>query len=287
MSGATKYNFLSLGAGVQSSTLALMAAHGEVVGYPHIDGAVFADTQDEPASVYKWLDWLEAEIAKCPHPFPVYRVTAGQLSKRALTMTVTKDGRKYSMSNIPFHTLNSDGSAGRIVMRSCTKDFKIIPILRFLRKHCEVPRKKKSGNEIHVTQWIGISLDEIYRMKPSRDWWAKSVWPLVDMRMKRHDCKLWMQRKGYPEPPRSSCVFCPFHNNTEWRRLKHEEPEAFAQAVDFERKIQEAKGNSENFHSVPFLHRSLVPLDQVDLRTDSDHGQTSFFDNECEGMCGV
>ena len=48
---------LSLGAGVQSSTLALMAAAGEVTPMP--DAAIFADTQAEPAGVYRWLDWLE------------------------------------------------------------------------------------------------------------------------------------------------------------------------------------------------------------------------------------
>ena len=71
-------HLLSLGAGVQSSTLALMAARGEVKGYPQqIHGAIFADTQDEPRSVYDWLMWLEKEICRSPFPYPVYRVTAG------------------------------------------------------------------------------------------------------------------------------------------------------------------------------------------------------------------
>ena len=39
---------LSLGAGVQSSTLALMAARGEITPMP--DASVFADTQAEPPS---------------------------------------------------------------------------------------------------------------------------------------------------------------------------------------------------------------------------------------------
>lgn len=37
---------LSLGAGVQSSTMALMAAKGEITPMP--DCAIFADTQSEP-----------------------------------------------------------------------------------------------------------------------------------------------------------------------------------------------------------------------------------------------
>ena len=56
-------NVLSLGAGVQSSTMALMAAKGEITPMP--DCAIFADTQAEPQSVYDYLDWLEKQL-----PFP-------------------------------------------------------------------------------------------------------------------------------------------------------------------------------------------------------------------------
>lgn len=62
-------HIISLGAGVQSSTMALMAAAGEITPMP--DCAIFADTQAEPKSVYKWLDWLEGQL-----PFPVIRVVA-------------------------------------------------------------------------------------------------------------------------------------------------------------------------------------------------------------------
>ena len=46
---AQPIHVLSLGAGVQSSTLALMAAAGEVTPMP--TAAIFADTQAEPARV--------------------------------------------------------------------------------------------------------------------------------------------------------------------------------------------------------------------------------------------
>jgi hypothetical protein len=278
-------HILSLGAGVQSSCLALMAARGEVRGYPQqLDGAIFADTQDEPASVYAWLDWLEAEIARSPFPYAVHRVTAGKLSGKALLMRVTKDGRKFSTTDIPFFTLNPDNTQGKITSRACTYNFKIRPILKKARQIGEVKR----GTKVPVvTQWIGISLDEAHRMKPSRDAWAESQWPLVDMRMRRHDCLLWMERNGYPKPPRSSCVYCPYHSNAEWRRLRDEEPKAFADAVQFERDLQRAKASKDNILSIPFLHKSLLPLDQVDLRTLEDHGQMGLWGEECEGMCGV
>ena len=54
---------LSLGAGVQSTTLALMAARGDLSpGFPQPMAAVFADTGWEPASVYRHLRWLIAAI---------------------------------------------------------------------------------------------------------------------------------------------------------------------------------------------------------------------------------
>ncbi len=47
---------ISLGAGVQSTTMALMAAHGEIEPMP--DAAIFADTGAEPTAVYEHLDCL-------------------------------------------------------------------------------------------------------------------------------------------------------------------------------------------------------------------------------------
>src|ERR1035441_9097717 len=87
-------HILSLGAGVQSSTLALMAAAGEVTPMPTC--AIFADTQDEPVSVYKWLDWLEKQL-----PFPVYRVTKGRLSDKALKFRTSKKGRTSTKNDGP------------------------------------------------------------------------------------------------------------------------------------------------------------------------------------------
>lgn len=273
----TPVHLLSLGAGVQSSTLALMAAAGEIAPMP--TAAIFADTQAEPASVYAWLNWLEAQL-----PFPLYRVSKGNLAKDGLEMRVTKDGRTYCRSTLPYHTKSADGAAGMIRQRSCTRDYKVAPIMKLARELGGIKRGQKT---VGVVQWIGISLDEVYRMKPSREAWAESRWPLIERKMSRHDCKLWIKAHGYPEPPRSACVFCPFHNNDEWRRLRDEEPDAFAAAVEFERQVQATRASSENFDSTPFLHRSLVPLDEVDLSTDVDRGQLLLWNNECEGMCGV
>lgn len=270
-------HIISLGAGVQSSTLALMAAAGEVTPMP--TAAIFADTQAEPPSVYEWLDWLEPRL-----PFPVHRVTAGDLAADVLKPRITADGRRYCRTNLPFFTEdNNTGERGMVRMRSCTKDFKLRPILKrvrdivgrdVIRKWWSARRKGEKQPPL-VNQWIGISLDEFVRCKPSRDPWCESRWPLIETRMTRQKCLDWMKTHGYPEPPRSACIFCPFHGNAEWRRLRDEK------AVQFEKAV------SRNFVSTPYLHRSCKPLDQVDLRTDAERGQLSLWQDECEGMCGV
>lgn len=276
----TKYNFLSLGAGVQSSTLALMAAHGEIGPMP--DAAIFADTQAEPKSVYTWLDWLEEQL-----PFPVYRVTAGDLgAKETSTRVSTKTGKVCRTSKIPLFVKHDNGEIG-IVGRKCTTDYKIVPITRQVKKLAGIKRGQK---EVTVTQWIGISWDEIQRMKELREPWTQGRWPLIERKIRRDDCFDWMKSKGYPTPPRSACVFCPFHNDNEWRRLKNDEPEEWQRAIEFERKIHEAHKKDEYLRAYPYLHPTCVPLDQVDLRTEEDMGQMLLWNtiqNECAGMCGV
>jgi hypothetical protein len=168
--------------------------------------------------------------------------------------------------------------------RSCTADFKIAVLLKEQRKLAQIKRGQK---EVTSTTWIGISYDEMQRMKVSRVKWCQHRWPLIERKIRREDCLAWMQAHGYPKPPRSACVYCPFHSNAEWRRLRDEEPAEFARAVQFEQDLQQVKRNSDNLKGVPFLHDSLVPLSDADLSDSHDPRQNDLFQNECEGMCGV
>lgn len=273
------WNVLSLGAGVQSSALALMAEHGEFEEMP--DLAIFADTKAEPESVYQWLSFLQQTIKN----FPIHVVDAGSLTEQALKLRVSKTtGRTYLAPGLPVFFGGGEG----ISSRQCTKNHKIDPIIKHMRNECGIKRGQK---QCTVKQWIGISLDETQRMKPSRHAWFENVFPLVDRRMSRHDCFLWMEKNNYPKPPRSSCVYCPYHNDNEWRRLKTEEPEAFMEAVQFEEKLQAVYRNVDRIDATPFLHRQCKPLGEIDFSTDVDRGQLTMWDDnwtgECEGMCGL
>ena len=233
-------NIISLGAGVQSSTMALMAACGEITPMP--DAAIFADTQNESRVVYKWLDWLESQL-----PFPVYRVTHGDLRER--------------LDLLP--TFTAGGGLGRIF---CSNEYKR-----------DVVRRKAHSLSSSVMMWIGISLDECSRMKDSGRKWVTNRFPLIEGHLNRGDCQIWLKRKYGVVAPRSSCVFCPMRTNREWRTVKSDEID-WANAVQVDKQVR-LLGN--------YLHASLKPLDECDFSNDEDRGQLNMFNNECEGMCGL
>jgi hypothetical protein len=294
-----RISILSLGAGVQSSTLALMAMHGEVVDedgapVPKPVAAVFADTGDESAATYAWLNWLECQL-----DYPVIRACVGQGLSHHIYDAIDNDKRMsvppLFTSGISEREIKPKPSTGAmlfddaeyaapakvitsgqegILKRQCTGDFKIVPIRRTARQLMKQHGVKK------VTQWIGISLDESVRMKPSRVKYSEHRWPLIEMRMSRHDCFRWMEAHGYPEPPRSACVYCPHHDNQEWRRIRDDEPDSWAKAVEFDTRVRHIRGVTQEC----YVHRQCVPLEQVDLSED-DSGL--LWGNECEGMCGV
>lgn len=134
--------------------------------------------------------------------------------------------------------------------------------------------------------WIGISRDEAHRMKPSRVDYIENYWPLVNKGMSRNSCLEWMEKNKFPTPPRSACVFCPFHHDSEWKRLKEIEPEEWSKAVEFEISLQAAAKTQEVLIGTPFLHQSCKPLSEVDF-IEPKETQGLLFGNECEGMCGV
>jgi hypothetical protein len=263
-------NIISLGAGVQSSVMALMAARGEIGPMP--DCAIFADTQWEPRNVYAWLDWLETQL-----PFPVHRVTVGSVRESALTKRNSTGG---SFSSVPYFTVG--GGMGR---RQCTNEYKIQPIRRKIRELLGLAKGQHGPKNVAAFQWIGISTDEIQRLKMSKDRYIENRWPLIEARMSRSDCLEWMERNGYPMPAKSSCIGCPYHSDAQWRDMRDNDPESWADAVEVDR-LMRANGQVRDMEQAEYMHRYCVPLSAVDLAAAEEAGQISFLD-ECDGMCGV
>lgn len=265
---------LSLGAGVQSSTLALMFADGRMQ-QPMPDAAIFADVGAEPAYVYTWLDWLETML-----PFPVYRV----MWKDGLTANIKDSIAGQRFAGAPFYT-ESDGKREGQLRRQCTREFKVQPITRKLREMVGLePGQRAKKGAILATQYIGISYDEVSRMRPSRSPWIEHTWPLVELGMRRQDCLDWMKARGYPEPGRSACTYCPYHSDHEWYDLKSNHPDDFAEAAEMDQLI---RGGVRGTEQKLYLHRKLKPIHEVRFDTAKAVGQADMFNEDCEGMCGV
>ena len=276
---------ISLGAGVQSTTMALMSAHGEL---PPADCAIFADTGGEPAAVYRHLDALATVL-----PFPVHRVQFSDLLddiRRSAAGEIGIADRAGGYIAAPFFVRNGDGTMG-MLRRECTSNYKIRPIQRemkrLLGRDPDLPLRVSTAL---ARSWVGISTDEAYRLKPSQVRWVRNIHPLIDKGMSRTDCLGWMAEHGYPRPPRSACSFCPYRSNAEWRDLRDNHPEDWELAVDLDRRIRDMPKHGYSglrLGGQVFVHRTGIPLDEVDLRTPEDAGQLNLWTNECEGICGV
>lgn len=262
---------ISLGAGVQSTTMALMAAAGELRPMP--DCAIFADTQWEPSGVYEHLEWLEKQL-----PFPVHRVTAGSIREAIVSKTNTTGGR---FSSVPYFTGN--GGMGR---RQCTSEYKIAPIEKMQRQLLGYPSRARIPHR-SAEIWIGISTDEIQRMKDARNKWQVNRWPLIEAGMSRRDCLKWCADRGFPAPPKSSCIGCPYHSDRQWREMRDTDADAWEDACKVD-KLMRSNGSIRGMQNLEYMHRSLKPLAEVDLSTPVERGQVEFgFLQECDGMCGL
>lgn len=299
---------LSCGVGVQSSTLAFLADDGLLT--PNPDCGVFSDTHDEPQSVYGYLQVLRDRIS-----FPIHKVGLSEsLSNLALKVRTSKaTGLNYLKHHIPVFVLRSNGKHG-MMQRHCTLDTKIEPIRRYVRDHVvgrdaylkwrrkhkaalqhvsdsaklKQPPEFSAWQELQanalVSMWIGISTDEADRAKDSAVPWIVNRHPLLELNMSRQDCLDWCADKKLPPPPKSSCAYCPYHDDNQWLGLIESEPEAFKKAVEFEKQYQKSFAQCGRLDGTPFLHASRVPLSEVRFvrGAKTDHSQTP-----CEGMCGL
>lgn len=176
------YKILSFGAGVQTTALLYMMGKD-------MDYVVFADTGNEHHETY---DYIQKHVTK-------YCIENN-----------IKFVRVYNKYGKTLYDYCFDKKiVPSIKFRDCTSKFKISPIRRFLRKELGITRHDKA--EVY----IGISWEEIHRMHESNVQYVENKYPLVDLRMTREDCKKKILDMGYPIPPKSGCVFCPFSTSSD------------------------------------------------------------------------
>lgn len=268
---------LSLGAGVQSTTLYLWSIDGKL----HIDAAVFADTGDEPTPVYEHLHWLES--LKGP---PILRRSLGVHLSATLVAGMNVSGGRFV--SIPAHTSGTNGHG--IQRRQCTKEFKLTVIERAIRRDvlgCKPGRPIPADST--VTQLIGFSADEASRAKRNemldrpRGWTVR--FPLIESGWSREDCQRYLREKVPHVVPRSACVFCPFRSNAEWRWLKENDTKGWDRAVRVDAALrEEASVCTNGMVDAMYVHRSCKPLSEVAITTEET---MPLFFMDCEGGCAT
>ena len=301
MDNTKKYDILSFGAGVQSTTILLMACHGDIKKPDHI---IFADTGWEPLEVYNHLDFC-IEIAK-KNNMKIEIVSNGNLKKDILFGK--ENGKRFA--SIPFFTLNSIPITSEknekdenqfelfdfeyeekeifkgyeykkgMVRRQCTNEYKIRPIRKACRNFVGLKHGERAKN-ININLLMGISTDEIQRVKPSREKYITNKYPLIEKNFSRSDCFKYLVSKGHKIPPKSSCIGCPFRDDKTWSEMKKNDKNSWDDAIE----VDEAIRNLPTFKGKAYLHKSCKPL--IEVNFEDNQMEINDFLNECTGHCGV
>jgi hypothetical protein len=177
----------------------------------------------------------------------------------------------------------------------------------------EASRATYPGRFKDVKVGIGTGLFGQLEFRKSRAWcpvpWRHHVYPLLNevwlasrnileerflpRREQRQDCGVWLTAH-YPGRifPRSACVGCPFRSNAEWREMRDQRPEEWADACDFDDSQRRADAESQSKRKMlvgtPYVHRQMVPLRLVDLDGAGEKGGGcgTLYDG-MDGLCNV
>lgn len=262
---------ISYGAGVQSTYLLLQWA----LGLLKFDAALFCNVGDDsehPATL-EYFHNVAVPFAK-KHGLELielHKTMRGTGEIDTLYSRIMKPGSR----SVPIPVrMSSNGAPGN---RSCTADFKIKVVDRWLREQ----GAKEQGAQVG----LGISLDELQRVKPNMDpatmKWKENIFPLLfelEKPVDRAACIEGIKKAGLPIPPKSACWFCPYHSRSKWQDMRQNEEVLFWKAVELERYVNGIRreiGKDEVWFS-----SKLVPLDAATTSLQ----QNSLFD-EHEDMC--
>ena len=284
-----QFHVLNLGAGVQSTTLYLMSMAGEVQLF---DVAIFADTGEEPQAVYRHLEWMQS----LKGPTILVRDAGSRLGDDLRVGRHPKGQGQALFAAIPAFTIIEGGEPGR-AKRQCSKEYKTEVIERAIRRDVVglAPRRRvPKGVTVH--QYFGISLDE--KSRASRIWERFHVtgeskflphFPLIDRMMTRANCLDWLKGKVPHEVPRSACVFCPFHTDAEWQRIKDRGGIDWERAVEIDHTLRTTGAvANRDLRQTMYVHPSCKSIDEVNFRPRVNAKELQLgFGVECEGVCGV
>lgn len=286
-----EFHVLNLGAGVQSTALYLMSARKEF-NIPWFDFAIFADTGEEPESVYQHVKWLQSLNG----PEILIRSAGGRLGDDLMGGGSKRSRGKDGFASIPAYTVaRTTGKVG-LTKRQCTKEYKSEVIEKCVRRDIfKLQPRERIAGRFFVHTYLGLSAEESRRVKNNlavfhkNRKWQKAHFPLWAMNWHRQIIKAWLKDKVPHEVPRSACTFCPFHDNAEWQEIK-KVPADWERACQIDDGLRKGARAAKDLHGDLFVHRSCVPLREADLTTcrseTHELALSGVWATDCTGFCG-
>lgn len=271
--------WLSLGGGVQSTAMALMIMD-KTIDIP-LDGIVFADTGGELPSTYDNI-YRVKKIAEANNvEFKIVKRSEffndkfSDLRSAILSPYTKKNGEEGSsfFGIIPMKIYNGEKSV--MLRHQCASNFKIRPMEKFLK--IKYPKEK-------IIQYIGISTDEIQRMRKSPPGKFESRFPLIKFRKNRNDCLLYLQKLNWIVG-KSRCYFCPHQKSHEWDEVKTNYPDLFKNAIEIDEFIRHHKYIRNNKYSNAEAY--LYKRNPIASAKFIDEKEVDLFDYECGGHCAL
>lgn len=246
----------SYGGGVQSTAALVLAANG-TIDFPLFVFANTGNDSEHPQTL--------AYVRDIAIPFAeAHGIEMVFVQKKLKDGTPQTLYDSITRTEKAFDAIPAFAPSGGPGFRACTAHFKSRVIAKELRR-------RGAKNSVPATLALGISLDETHRARSaSRFNHIKLEYPLIDLRLDRQACQNIIERSGLPIPRKSACFFCPYHNRESWKRLQRETPELFDRAVALETTMNERRRLRGK--NPVFLHRDVIPLDQVVV----DTGQQTF-----------
>ena len=255
---------ISLGLGVQSTAMYFMSCLGDL---PRADYAIFADPGAELPDTYKLWDYLNIWREK-NNGIPLIK------KKKSLYKDIIKGQNSTGQR---WASIPAFGESGGMIRRQCTKEYKIDVVVKEIRKLHDLVKYQTMKPTI---LYLGISMDEIQRMKESRLPKITYEYPLIENRITRGDCIKFLEERSFHDVKKSSCVFCPYHNNTQWRDIKQSYTEEWKKVIEVDEAIRDS--SKRGLKDQLYLHRTLKPINEAYLQED----QEELFMCE-EGYCGI
>lgn len=154
------------------------------------------------------------------------------------------------------------GSRGGRISQGCTAKWKVRAIRQELRRR---------GAKTAVS-YLGLTMDEVERMRISNVKWHQSAWPLIEGRIYRAQAQEELMRRSIPFLLSTECDFCPHKNRSRWERTSKPTIERIA---DIEKEFD---GNL-------FFTPARIPLKEALKKMDD--GQMDIFDGCDGGYCHV